>query len=136
MQLARADRDLVSSTALEASLTQGPRDFCEACQELVGQAASISPCCGCHFHTRCAIGIMEDNLPNAMAYGHDTVPAHYGRTSGHGFRAIEVLTEGDSSASPYESNAGQRALNARINTIRQQLQSLGSRARDNPLRPR
>jgi len=57
MQLARADRDLVSSTpvsstALEASLTQGPRDFC----------------------MRCAVGIVEDNLPNAMAYGHDTTP--------------------------------------------------------------
>ena len=46
-----------------------------------------------------------------------------------------MLTEGDSSASPCESNAGQRVLSARINTIQQQLQSLGSRARDHPLRP-
>ena len=68
--------------------------------------------------------------------GHDTIPCpHYGRTSGHGFRAIEVLTEGGGCASPYESHTGQRAFNAKINTIRQQLQSLGSRARDNPLRP-
>ena len=38
-------------------------------------------------------------------------------------------------SSPHESNAGQRALKARIIIIRQQLQSLDSRARDNPLRP-
>ena len=131
---ARTDRDHVSSTALDASLAQGPRDFCEACQETIGRAASISPSCGCHFHARCAIGIVEDNLPNAMAYGHDAMPCpHYGQTSGHGFRATEVLTV-CGSASLCENEAGQRAINARINTIRHQLQSLGSGARDDPLR--
>ena len=82
MQLARSDRDLVSSTALEARSVQlrwkpvSRKDPATSanCHELIGQAASISPSCGCHFHPRCAVGIVEDNLPIAMAYGHDTTP--------------------------------------------------------------
>ena len=113
MRLATSDRDLVSSTALEASRIQGPRNFCEACHELIGRAASTSLSCGCHFHTRCAVGLVEDHLPNAMANGHDTIPCpHYGHGSGHGFRALAVLPESDS-VNLYESEAGQRALDER-----------------------
>ena len=53
--------------------------------------------------------------------------------SGHGFRALAVLPE-NVSVNLYESEAGQRALDERISTIRQQLQGSGSRTRNNSLR--
>lgn len=43
------------------------------------------------------------------------------QSSGHGFRAMEVLPENDN-VDLYESEADQRALNERIDAIRQQLQ--------------
>lgn len=40
---------------------------------LLVEGASTSLSCGFHFHTRCAVGLVEDNPPSAMACGHDTI---------------------------------------------------------------
>lgn len=77
--------------------------------------------CGCRFHTRCAVGLVEDNLPNAIASGHDTISCpHYDQSSGHVFRARVVLRE-RSRFDLYESEADRRSLDARLETIDGQL---------------
>ena len=125
MLVAQSERDLVSATALEASQTQEPRHFCEVCQGLIGRGASTSAPCGCHFHTRCAIGLVEDHLPNALASGHDIISCPYqDQRLGHRFRASTVLPE-SGHVDVYDSEADRRSLTARIETIRTMLRDLG-----------
>ena len=144
MLVAQSERDLVSATALEASQTQEPRHFCDVCQGLIGRGASTSAPCGCHFHTRCAIGLVEDHLPNALASGHDIISCPYqDQRLGHRFRASTVLPE-SGNVDVYDSEADRRSLTARIETIHTMLRDLGpgairpspaGRARERPASP-
>ena len=74
---------VINATALEASQTQEPRHFCEACEGRTYWSRGFNVTStlrmdGCHFHTRCAIiWLAEDNLPHALANGHDTISCPY-----------------------------------------------------------
>jgi len=74
MRLARSERDQISATALEASRVHGTRDVCAVCHDTLGRAASVSLSCGCHYHSRCAVGLIEDHLPNAVNNDHGIIP--------------------------------------------------------------
>ena len=122
MRLARSERNLVSSTALEASRVQAPRAFYGACQELIDRAGPISPSYRCLSTPGAQRGSSKTTSrtpwpvyttqfrAHTMARVRDTVC----------FRAMAVLPEGDS-VNLYEREADQRALNGRIETSRLQL---------------
>ena len=81
--------------------------------------------CGCRYHTRCAVGLVEDELPAALRDGHDnmTCPNQDG-TGRHRFQAVDILVENDR-VDPDESEAARRSLDERIDTIRVQMREAG-----------
>ena len=81
--------------------------------------------CGCRYHTRCAVGLVEDELPAALRDGHDNITCPNQDGPGrHRFQAVDILVENDR-VDPDESEAARRSLDERIDTIRVQLREAG-----------
>ena len=81
--------------------------------------------CECRYHTRCALGLVEDELPTALQNGHDNIACPNQDGAGrHGFQAVDILSENDR-VDPDENEAARQSLDERIDTIRVKLQDAG-----------
>jgi len=70
---AQSERDLIRSAAFEASQAQRGRAPCDICGGLVRPDVAVHLLCGCSWHPRCAVGLIEDRLPQALETGHDMI---------------------------------------------------------------
>ena len=114
--------DLVRSAAIEARQAHEHRHICGVCHGTISQGASvILNSCECRYHTRCAVGLVEDELRTALQNGHDNIACpNQDGTGRHGFQAVDILSENDR-VDPDESEAARQPQDERIDTIRVKL---------------